>query len=84
MLAHLGFKALATTSAGLGYCLGVPDRVGSLSLETTFENIKTIVEATELPVNADFQDGFADSPEGVAANVRRCVDIGVAGLNGLQ
>ena len=81
MLAHLGFKALATTSAGLGYCLGVPDRVGSLSLETTFENIKTIVEATELPVNADFQDGFADSPEGVAANVRRCVDIGVAGLS---
>jgi len=81
MLAHLGFKALATTSAGLGFCLGLPDQVGSISLETTLENIKTIVDATQLPVNADFQDGFADTPEGVAVNVRRCVDTGVAGLS---
>ena len=81
MLAHLGFKALATTSAGLGFCLGLPDQVGGISLETTLENIKTIVDATQLPVNADFQDGFADTPEGVAVNVRRCVDTGVAGLS---
>ena len=81
MLAHLGFKALATTSAGLGFCLGLPDQVGSISLETTLENIKTIVDATQLPINADFQDGFADTPEDVAVNVKRCVDTGVAGLS---
>ena len=81
MLEQMGFKALATTSAGLGFSLGRVDQVGALSLEETLENIRTVVEATSLPVNADFQDGFSPHLEGVAHNVALCVATGVAGLS---
>ena len=80
-LHELGYKALATTSAGFAFTRGLPDSVTALSLDDVLAHFKEIVEATALPVNADFQHGYADDPEGVAANVKRCVDTGVAGLS---
>jgi len=81
LLAHLGFPALATTSAGLGFSLGRPDAVDALALDVVLRNIADIVQATDLPVNADFQAGYADDLDGVARNVVRCVETGVAGLS---
>jgi len=78
-LQHLGFKALATTSAGCAWTNGAPD--GGAGLEATLANVRAIVEATDLPVNADFEAGFAGTPEGVAAHVATCVSAGVAGLS---
>jgi len=78
-LQNLGFKALATTSAGAAWSYGVPD--GSTGLEQTLANVRAIVAATDLPVNADFEAGFATTPEGVAAHVAACVAAGVAGLS---
>jgi 2-methylisocitrate lyase-like PEP mutase family enzyme len=78
-LQHLGFKALATTSAGAAWSHGVPD--GAAGLDATLQNVRAIVGATDLPVNADFEAGFATTPEGVAAHVAACVAAGVAGLS---
>jgi 2-methylisocitrate lyase-like PEP mutase family enzyme len=78
-LERLGFKALATTSAGFAFSRGKPD--GGVPRDEMLAHIREIVEATSLPVNADFMAGYADEPEGVAANVRLCVDTGVAGLS---
>lgn len=79
-LASLGFQALATTSAGFAHSRGMPD--GALTLEPVLEHVAEIAAATELPVNADFQAGYAEDAEGVAANVGRCVsEAGVAGLS---
>jgi 2-methylisocitrate lyase-like PEP mutase family enzyme len=78
-LERLGFKALATTSAGFAFSRGKPD--GGVPRDEMLAHIREIVEATALPVNADFMTGYADEPEGVAANVRLCVDTGVAGLS---
>ena len=80
-LQHAGFAALATTSAGFAFSRGLPDDVGAVPLEMMLGHIREIVAATSLPVNADFQQGFADDPEGVAAHVARCVATGVAGLS---
>jgi 2-methylisocitrate lyase-like PEP mutase family enzyme len=80
-LRHLGFKALATTSSGFAFSRGVRDSAGALAVDDVLGNIGDIVGAVDLPVNADFQSGYADSPDGVAANVRRCVATGVAGLS---
>jgi 2-methylisocitrate lyase-like PEP mutase family enzyme len=80
-LEHLGFQALATTSAGVAFSRGLPDATPALPLEDMFAHIREIVAATPLPVNADFQSGYADDPEGVAANVTRCIATGVAGLS---
>jgi 2-methylisocitrate lyase-like PEP mutase family enzyme len=80
-LQHLEFKALATTSAGAAFSRGLPDSVQAVSCDMMLTHIREIVEATTLPVNADFQTGYADEPEGVAANVKRCVATGVAGLS---
>jgi 2-methylisocitrate lyase-like PEP mutase family enzyme len=79
VLEHLGFKALATTSAGYAFSRGLPD--GGVSRDAMLAHVREIVEATPLPVNADFMGGYADEPEGVAANVRLCVATGVAGLS---
>ena len=79
-LAHLGFKALATTSAGLAFSRGLPDS-GALPRDMVIANAAEIAAATELPVNADFQAGYADEPEGVATNVTLCIRTGVAGLS---
>jgi methylisocitrate lyase len=78
-LEHLGFKALATTSAGFAFSRGKSD--GDIPRDEMLAHIREIVEATALPVNADFLNGFADKPKEVAANVKLCADIGVAGLS---
>jgi 2-methylisocitrate lyase-like PEP mutase family enzyme len=78
-LEHLGFQALATTSAGFAFSRGKRD--GGVPRDEMLAHIREIVEATSLPVNADFLAGYADQPEGVAANVRLCVGTGVAGLS---
>src|SRR5216117_267582 len=78
-LERLGFKALATTSAGFAFSRGKPD--GAVPRDEMLAHIREIVEATALPVNADFLNGFADNPEELAANVKLCVGTGVAGLS---
>ena len=80
-LAQLGFDALATTSAGFSFGRGLPDDPAALGVDAVLGHVADIVAATGLPVNADFQSGYAPDPEGVAANVRRCVETGVAGLS---
>lgn len=77
-LHHQGFKALASTSAGLAFTHGLAD---STPLEETLASLRTIVAATPLPVNADFQWGFAMDADGLANNVTRCIETGVAGLS---
>ena len=78
-LASLGFPALATSSAAVAFGRGVPD--GAVPLEAVLDHVATIAGATDLPVNADFEDGHADDPDGVAVNVGRCLDAGAAGLS---
>jgi 2-methylisocitrate lyase-like PEP mutase family enzyme len=78
-LEHLGFEALATTSAGFAFSRGKHD--GGVPRDEMLAHIREIVEATALPINADFLAGYADEPEGVAVNVRLCVATGVAGLS---
>jgi 2-methylisocitrate lyase-like PEP mutase family enzyme len=80
-LHHLGFKALATTSAGFAFAKGLPDEVSAMSRELVLCHVRDIVAATPLPVNADFQNGYADEPADVADSVRLCVETGVAGLS---
>jgi len=78
-LEQLGFKALATTSAGFAFSRGKSD--GAVPRDEMLAHIREIVEATSLPVNADFLNGFAEKPTDVAANVKLCVETGVAGLS---
>jgi 2-methylisocitrate lyase-like PEP mutase family enzyme len=78
-LERFGFKALATTSSGFAWSMGRED--GDMSRDEVLRHMRVICEATDLPVNADFEAGFADSPEGVAANVALAVETGVAGLS---
>ena len=80
-LQHLGFEALATTSAGAAFALGKPDTVSAVPRDAMLAHIRDVVNATRLPVNADYQTGYADKPEGVAANVSLCISTGVAGLS---
>jgi 2-methylisocitrate lyase-like PEP mutase family enzyme len=80
-LAAIGFPALATTSAGFAFSSGLPDTPDALSIGTVLGNIAEIVDAVDVPVNADFQAGYADDFQALAANVARCVDTGVAGLS---
>src|SRR5215470_10669767 len=78
-LERLGFNALATTSAGFAFSRGKPD--GSVPRDEMLAHIREIVEPTALPVNADFEAGYANEPEDVARNVRLCLETGVAGLS---
>ncbi len=80
-LQHLGFEALATTSAGVAFTRGLPDTVAAIPLDVMLDHIRDVAAATPLPVNADFQNGFADEPDGVARNVALCIATGVAGLS---
>jgi 2-methylisocitrate lyase-like PEP mutase family enzyme len=80
-LAHAGFRALATTSAGFAFSLGKPDSVEAVPLAAALAHFRDMAAATPLPVNADFQNGYADDPEGVAANVTAAIATGVAGLS---
>ena len=78
-LQSLGFPALATTSAGFAFSRGLADN--AVSRDLILAHIGEIVSAVELPVNADFEAGFATSPEEVALNVRLCIETGVSGLS---
>jgi 2-methylisocitrate lyase-like PEP mutase family enzyme len=78
-LQSLGFKALATTSSGAAWRHGKAD--GQMSLDETLVHLREMVAATGLPVNADFEHGFAPDAAGVARNVRLAVDTGVAGIS---
>ena len=78
-LQHLGFKALATTSSGAAWTKGLPDN--ALGLEAMLAHIGEIAAASDVPVNADFEGGYAGEPAGVAANVRRAIDTGVSGVS---
>jgi 2-methylisocitrate lyase-like PEP mutase family enzyme len=80
-LRHLGFRALATTSSGLAFSRGLPDSDWAIPREVVLNHIAEIAAAVELPVNADFESGYAHQPEGVADSVRLCVETGVAGLS---
>jgi 2-methylisocitrate lyase-like PEP mutase family enzyme len=77
VLAHLGFKALATTSMGYAFSLGQRD--GSLSREETFANAADIAGATDLPVSADLENGFGDAPEAAAETIRLSAATGIVG-----
>jgi methylisocitrate lyase len=79
LLAGLGFKALATTSAGFAWTLGKSDN--RVSLDEALEHLRVVAGSVEVPVNADFEGGFAVEPDGVAANVARAVETGIAGLS---
>jgi len=81
MLHQLGFRALATTSAGFAYTRGKPDDTEAVPLGEMLAHCAELAAATPLPVNADFQNGYAADPEGVAENVARCIATGVAGLS---
>ena len=78
-LEGLGFKALASTSSGYAHSQGFAD--GALTRDQVLTHFREIAGAVEIPVNADFENGFAHEPDGVAANVRLCIDTGVAGLS---
>ena len=78
-LAKAGFQALASTSAGAAWAMGKAD--GEMTLDEVLEHLRFLVNVTDLPVNADFEAGFGDTPEAVAASVARCVETGVAGLS---
>jgi 2-methylisocitrate lyase-like PEP mutase family enzyme len=78
-LQGLGFKALASTSSGFAWSQGQPDN--SLPLEVILAHLREIVAATDLPVNADFESGYAADADGVAQSVRLAVETGVAGLS---
>ncbi|MBV7482936.1 oxaloacetate decarboxylase [Bordetella sp. BOR01] len=78
-LQSLGFKALATTSSGMAWSQGQRD--GAATLESVLAHLRTMVAATDLPLNADFENGYAADADGVARNVRLAVDTGIAGLS---
>jgi len=80
-LRGLGFRALATTSGGFAFSRGLPDAEWAVSRDMMLGHIAEIVASVELPVNADFESGYAAAPEEVSDNVRRCVETGVAGLS---
>jgi 2-methylisocitrate lyase-like PEP mutase family enzyme len=78
-LESLGFKALASTSAGMAWAMGRPDT--GVTLDAVLAHLTALAAAVDIPVNADFEHAFADDPEGVAANVALAVGTGVAGLS---
>ena len=77
LLAQLGFEALATTSAGFAFSIGQPDN--TVGRDRMLAHVADIVAASELPVSADLENGFGDSPESVAATIRLAAATGVAG-----
>jgi len=79
-LRHLGFKALATTSSGFAFTRGLPDE-GAVTRDLVLDHVGEIAAHADLPVNADFQSGYAADPRGVEESVRLCVAAGVSGLS---
>ncbi len=80
IFAGLGFDAVATTSAGVAWALGYPDGEGT-PLDEVLAVVERIVRVTPLPVTVDFEAGYGDSPEAVAANVHRLIETGAVGIN---
>src|SRR3954464_15089334 len=78
-LERLGFKAIATTSAGFAFSRALAD--GAVGRDLMLAHIEEVVNATDLPVNADFENGYGHGPEEVAGNVQLCVETGVAGIS---
>jgi 2-methylisocitrate lyase-like PEP mutase family enzyme len=78
-LERMGFKALATTSAGFAWSVGLPDN--EIELEQALAHLRAVAAAVDVPVNADFEGGFAIEPEQVAANVKLAAATGIAGLS---
>ncbi|MBV8545337.1 MAG: isocitrate lyase/phosphoenolpyruvate mutase family protein [Acidobacteria bacterium] len=78
-LVHLGFPALATTSAGFAWSIGRSDN--HITLEEALAHLRVMASAVDVPINADFEGGFAVEPEGVAANVAAAAATGIAGLS---
>jgi methylisocitrate lyase len=79
VLEQFGFKALATTSAGLAWTLGRAD--GQVTLDQALEHLRVVADAVDLPVNADFESGYAADPQQVHANVKLATATGIAGLS---
>ena len=79
VLVQLGFKALASTSAGFAWALGRPDH--GITLAEKLEHLRVMSAAVDVPVNADFEHGFANEPDAVAANVAAATATGIAGLS---
>jgi len=77
LLAHLGFEALATTSAGYAFSVGQPDN--AIGLEETITHVAAIASATDLPVSADLENGFGDDPESVAQTIKLAAQAGLVG-----
>lgn len=77
ILEHVGFKALATTSAGCAFAAGLPD--GGMGQDRVLEHIAQVVAATNLPVSADLENGFGDSPDAVAETIRLGAGAGLVG-----
>jgi 2-methylisocitrate lyase-like PEP mutase family enzyme len=78
-LQHLGFKALASTSAGYAFAQGLPDN--AVGCDMMLGHLRELAAATDVPINADFENGYAHAPNEVADNVRRCAETGVGGLS---
>lgn len=78
-LQSLGFQALASTSSGFAHAQGLPD--GAVTRADMLAHLSELVAATDVPVNADFEDGYAEDPAGVAEGVTLCIETGVAGLS---
>jgi 2-methylisocitrate lyase-like PEP mutase family enzyme len=79
LLQSLGFKALATTSSGFAYTLGRAD--GEVSLEEKLQHCSMLCKATDIPVSADFEDGYSEDIKGIVENIKRLADTGVAGFS---
>src|SRR5476649_2215463 len=79
LLASLGFEALATTSLGMSNALGRVDGEGSVSRAELLENCRVIASATDLPVNADLENGYADDPKAAASILRDAAEAGIVG-----
>jgi 2-methylisocitrate lyase-like PEP mutase family enzyme len=79
LLTALGFKALSTTSAGLAFTLGVRDGDGSVTRDQALTNARSIVDATHLPVAADLENGYGDTPEAAAETIRLAAEAGLVG-----
>ncbi|MFL6179238.1 MAG: oxaloacetate decarboxylase [Actinomycetes bacterium] len=79
VLEQMGFRALATTSAGFAWTLGRADK--GVGLQEMLGHLRTIVDAVSVPVSADFEGGYAEDPDGVGNNVTRSVETGIAGLS---
>jgi 2-methylisocitrate lyase-like PEP mutase family enzyme len=79
LLEGLGFEAIATTSAGLANAIGCAD--GEVTLEDKLEHCTKLAQATSIPINVDFENGFADDPSAVAKNLLRVAETGIAGCS---